>query len=181
MCTISKKSILTNKQLLNSMKKFFSLFFAITFLSIITTSCGGPDPVKFNDALVDYIDKAHKQGDKIEIALTKASETLNFSQITEDSKAAVDSINSYIQAVEKIEPAKGGETLKTNVIEYLNTLVTMVDSYKSLSVITDKTPEADVNKIFEEITKKEEVAQETFNKIEKEQRDFATKNNMELR
>ena len=163
------------------MKKFFTLFFTVAFFSIIATSCGGPDPVKFNDTLVSYIDKAHAQGDNLESVLTKASESFDFSSIAEDSKVAVDSINSYIQAVDKIEPAKGGETLKTNVIEYLNTLVTMVDSYKTLSGITDKTPEDEVNKIFDEITKKEDIAQKTFVNIEKEQRDFAAKNNMELR
>lgn len=163
------------------MKKFFTLFLTVAFLSVIATSCGGPDPIKFNDALVSYIDKAHAQGNNMESVIAEASTNLDFSAVAVDSQVAIDSINSYIQAVEKIEPAKGGETLKANVIEYLNTLVTMVDSYKILSPINEKTPEDEVTKIFDVITSKEDIAQNTFAKIEKEQKDFASKNNMELR
>lgn len=163
------------------MKKFFTLFLSVAFLSTILTSCGSPDPVKFNDELVEYINKSHLQEQKIEVEIANASQTADFSNITENSKAIVDSINTYIQAVEKLETAKGGDALKANVIEYLKSVIVMVDSYKSLKDINSDSSEEEVNKLFDVITSKEKNAEDLFMKIEQEQKTFAKQHDMELR
>lgn len=161
------------------MRIFLKLLPVVLCLAIFV-SCGGSDPVKFNDSLVGYINKTHEEEQKMENEIAYAAQTADFSNITENTQTVIDSINTYIKAVEQLDTPKDGEALKTNVIVYLKSVIVMVDSYKSLSSIDINSSDEKVTELFDVIVSKENKSKELFKKVEKEQKDFAKLNNIEL-
>lgn len=147
--------------------------------ALALTSCG-PDPVKFNDSIINYVEKSHDQTTSLEGKLQEAIEKDDYSIITESVPAAMDSLNQYKKAIESLETPKNGEEFKSKVVVYLNSLTAMVDSYKTLSGIKEDSSQEDIDKITQAITDKEDEVEKIFEEVQTVQVAYAKANNMKL-
>lgn len=156
-------------------------------LSLIFVACDKqPDPVVFNDSLVQYSNDADKYlndlGTKVEKKLErKDTSTLDQTQLLADIKVAKDSVLNVVDKVKAIPTPADGEDFKNATLAYLESLVSQLDIYNEQypKFSKDMTQE-EVSKIYDILNATDDKSIEKLKQMIKVQTEFAKKNNIQL-
>lgn len=165
------------------MKK--NILFLLSLLTIIISlsSCGGIDPVKYNDNLVSYSDIA---GDRIMGLNDKIDGIEDLENYTDSIKAlgenTIDSLKSDLNKISLMEPAKGSEDFKAATIAYMESLIsytkTLTEEY---SKVSEETSDEDYNNIDKLIDESFDTSMKKLEAMQAAQKSFAKANNFILK
>lgn len=157
------------------------LLFSFITLAILLTSCG-PDPVKYNDTLVDYSKKAIENYDLIAESLNEANESDDYSKMANISQAVVDSINMRIDAIKALETPSGAEDFQKAVVKYLEALTDVAKAYSGFTILDDENvTDEQVTGVVSTIEEKDKVLADLIQEVNDAQVAFAKAKNFELK
>lgn len=88
-------------------RKLFPLIVGIFVLA----SCGGPDPRKFNDAIVDMHDEVAQIQSDFDSKLQDAIETDSYGNLNIAADSALAKVDANIEKLKDIKVPKGGEKM----------------------------------------------------------------------
>lgn len=153
------------------MKKLLFSIFAVTLL---LTSCGGADPVKFNDTIVNEQMKlatyATEYGTKLGVAIATNSYA--------DMKVTTDSLNTRIDrsisVIKDLKTPSNGEKFKEAAITYF-------ESMKKIGTIGISSDSVDVEKVMADFQSIEAEVTKHENAFLEAQKEFAKDKNMQLK
>ncbi|SHF39607.1 hypothetical protein [Dysgonomonas macrotermitis] len=165
------------------MKKNLLLSFTLLIVALIVSSCGGVDPVKYNDKLVHYSEVADN---RILSLNSKIDAIEDLDEYTTTLKTlgttTVDSLKSDIEKIKTMELAKGSDEFQASTIAYIESLIayttTITDEYAK---ITDQTTEDEFNNIDKLIDASYDVSMAKLKDMQNAQKAFAKDNNFVLR
>lgn len=87
------------------------LLLPLLFVFFIETSCGGPDPGKFNDAVVDLNESVAQIQSNFDSKLQDAIDTYTFDSIPKAVDNAVTNIDANIAKLKQLKVPSGGEKM----------------------------------------------------------------------
>ncbi|MEN9919963.1 MAG: hypothetical protein RL662_2399 [Bacteroidota bacterium] len=156
-------------------------FFLLLVLPFLLTSCG-PDPLKYNDNLVDHIEDANSRAEKLNSEIEDILESGDFTKIKERTKVAVDSLNLDIEKINNLGRPSGAEEFHQATVEYIKSLVVNADVIGTqYSLLNDTISDAEFERISKPIEDTEKVSDEKFEKMIEAQKVFAKAKNFELK
>lgn len=165
------------------MKK--NLLFLFCLLTVILTlpSCGGVDPVKYNDNLVNYSSIADNRIIKLNDKLEAIEDLENY---TDSIKIlgvnTIDSLKSDLNKITILEPAKASEDFRAATIAYIESLITYTKTLtEEYSKVSEETSDEDFNNIDKLIDESYEASIKKSEEMQKSQKSFAKANNFILK
>lgn len=150
-------------------KVLFSLF----ALSLLIVSCGGPSPVKFNDALVKANTAIGDISATYQNDLTQAISSESFENIAVLTDSALAKIDTELEVVKALEAPKGGETFKDAALKSYESFRALVETGKKFSTLTKESTEEDFDKIEKEYGGQFDTYSKSFDELSKAQMDYA--------
>jgi len=160
------------------MKKVLFSLFAVM---VVMASCGGADPVKFNDALSKANTEISDVSTDYQNTIMKSMESGDFASITTQTDSALAKIDKEIDVVKALEVPKGGDAFKEAAIKAYESLREVVETGRKFSVLTAESTEEDIMKISTEYDKKIDGYSELFNDLVKAQADYAKEAGYQVR
>lgn len=156
------------------------LLFSLIATALVLVSCGGVDPVAFNDAIVKANTTITALGETYQNDITKSIESSDFSAIAAQTDSALAKINTEIDIVKSLEVPKGGDGFKEAAVKTYESLRDVVETGRKLSTLnTDSTEEA-ANSIMKEYDEKSSIYSKQFDELAKAQMDFAKEANYKV-
>lgn len=149
--------------------------------SVLLSSCGGADPVKYNDSLVNYHNEADGYvsdfNDKASNLLKEGKQ----SELPGYAKNTIENLKNCIGKVESLEKPKDSEAFHRAVIDYMNALVGSVDTMgREYSLVTDSTNEAGFDKLETIIGQSQKERAAKNEAVIEAQADFARKHDIKI-
>ncbi|MFV0418600.1 MAG: hypothetical protein ACK5KT_07725 [Dysgonomonas sp.] len=149
------------------------VLFSLLVLSLIIVSCGGPSPVKFNDALVKANTAIGNVGAAYQNDLSQAISSESFENIAVVTDSALAKIDAELEIVKALEAPKGGETFKAAALKSYESLRTVVETSRKFAVLTKESTQEDFDKIEKEYDEKFDEYSKSFDELAKAQMDYA--------
>ncbi|MBB4035962.1 copper chaperone CopZ/predicted small lipoprotein YifL [Dysgonomonas hofstadii] len=160
------------------MKKVLFSLFAVM---MVFASCGGPDPVKFNDALSKANTEITNVSTEYQDAIAKLIEDTNFSAITAQTDSALAKINKEIDIVKALEAPKGGDAFKEAAIKTYEGLRSVVETGKKFSSLTAESTDVDLENITNEYDAKIDEYSKLFDALVNAQAEYAKEAGYDVR
>lgn len=165
------------------MKKLSFLTTLVLGIVITLSSCGHVDPVKFNDNLVEYSNKADKRIEQFHNKINATDDLANYSDsIKAWGSVAIDSLNSDLTKIKALKMPKDGADFENATIAYVESLSayakTVTDEY---SKITENTTEKEYDNMDKVIEDSEKNCDTKLAEMQRVQKSYASANNMSLR
>ena len=153
------------------MKKVLLPVFAVLVFAL--TSCGGADPVKFNDALSKANTEIANVSTEYQNTIVKSMEANNFAAISAQTDSALAKIDKEIDIVKNLDAPKGGEAFKEAAIKAYESVRGFVETGRQFSTLTEESTQDDVMKISNEYDGKVNEYSKLFDELVKAQADYA--------
>ncbi|MDR2956038.1 MAG: hypothetical protein LBV43_13260 [Prevotella sp.] len=149
------------------------VLFSLLAVAIIMVSCGGADPVKFNDALVKANTVISEVSSNYDSELSDAINSEAFDKISTLTDSALVKIKAEIETVKNLDAPKGGEKFKETAIKTYESLSTLVETGKKFSTLTAESSEEQFDGINKEYTAKMEEYSKVFQELVDVQMEYA--------
>lgn len=165
------------------MKKNLLLLFSLLTITFALSSCGGVDPVKYNDKLIDNLNNADKRVQALNDKLDAIDDLENFTDSIKSLGAVtIDSLKSDIHKISLMEKAKGSEEFETSVIAYIESLITYTETITGeYAKVNEETSEEDFNDMSKKIDDSSEAVNKKMTQTQEIQKAFAKANNFILK
>ncbi|WP_029904664.1 hypothetical protein [Prevotella sp. 10(H)] len=160
------------------MKKITLSLLAVLF---VFASCGGPDAVKFNDAIA----KANATITQVSVSydsdLTSAVNTENYEAIAAKTDSALAKIDAEITIVKALDVPKGGADFKEAALKTYESLRGVVEAGKGFASLTKDSAPEDVSKLQETYQAKVDEYSKSFESLTAAQLEYAKEAGYEVR
>lgn len=165
------------------MKKNLLLLLSLLAITFALPSCGGVDPVKYNDKLIDNLNSADKRVLTLNDKLDAIDDLENFSDsIKSLGTVTIDSLKSDIHKISLMEKAKGSEKFEASVITYIESLITYTETITGeYAKVNEETSEEDFNDMSKKIDESYEAVNKRMTETQEIQKAFAKANNFILK
>lgn len=165
------------------MKKILLFLFCLLTVTITLSSCGGVDPVNYNDNLVNYSNIADSRIVKFNEKIDEIEDLDNFTDsIKVVGAITVDSLKADINKITALKQAKGSDDFKAATIAYVESLIdytkVLTEEY---SKITEETSDENFNKIEKLINESYEITIKKIEEMQNAQKAFAKTSNFVLK
>lgn len=161
------------------MKKVLFSLLAVMF---VMASCGGADPVKFNDAIVNEQKALTTAANNFGVELGKAMATQSFDGLNVASDSLVAKMDKSIETIKGLSTPSGGEKFKEAAIDAFEFQKKQILSIKDKA--TTITPESSVEDVNSFIQLCNDIMTEAKTKEEAliaTQKEFAKEKNIMIR
>lgn len=149
------------------------VLFSLLVLSLLIVSCGGPSPVKFNDALVQANTAIGDVSMTYQNDLTQAIDSESYESITAMTDSALAKIDAELEIVKVLEVPKGGDAFKAAALKSYESFRSLVETGKKFATLTKESTQEDFEKIETEYDGKFDEYSKTFDELSKAQLDYA--------
>ena len=149
----------------------------LLFIVLFTLSSCGPNPGKFNDNLIENLNKADREYTTFYALADQYSDNDNFIIVTEKGKVTIKEMEELIKQINKYNTPKEGDDFKNLTVEYIKNMVNSVKGFTQ----DEKLTKDQFDKALENMDKNEVKLNEIDNKIIEAQKSFASKRGFELK
>ncbi len=149
------------------------VLFSLLAVVLVLTSCGGVDPVKFNDAIANANVKIVTVSDAYQNELGKALEADDYEVIAIQTDSALAKIDAEIAIVKALEVPKGGEAFKDAAIKSYESLRAVVEAGKKFSTLTKESSEEEFSILEKEYDAKSTEYSNSFDALAIAQAEYA--------
>lgn len=150
-------------------------------LSLILTSCG-PDPIKYNDSLVDYYKIAQNRLTKFIDIASEDMDSGDFSNLKEHATTTTDSLKLDIDKINKLDKPSGSEEFHNSMISCMDALISYVNTIgDQYSQVTDSTTDKEFEDMDNAVNKSLEVSELKDKEMIEAQKKFAKLKKFDLK
>jgi len=156
------------------------LLFSLFALTLLLTSCG-PDPIKYNDTLVDILEKANADYESIDGMFSDLIDAEKYGELGTVSKTPIDSLNARIETIKNLELPSGAENFRDAVIKYVESLIGAAKAYDGFAIMEkDDVSTDEIQAVTDNLEKMQEEFDKTFVIVTETQKEFAKKKGFTL-
>lgn len=160
------------------MKKLYLLLLPL----FLTLSSCTTDPAKYNDEMVNYLNKTEKISTSFFDIVDNTKTNEDFAKLPEVAKAATDSLNTCLQQIDKLKKPSGAEKFNAACVNYIQATIEYInvtaDDYPKIIV-------ASTEEDYKQINLKSETAYQTLiaknDSVIVKQKEFAQAKKLDLK
>ncbi|MCO6563818.1 MAG: hypothetical protein J6581_00085 [Apibacter sp.] len=156
------------------MKRLRILFFFLWLFSLLSCNSG---PGKFNDNLMENLNKADREYATFYALVEQYPDTNDFVSVTKRGKVALEKMERLINEINQYEAPKEGKDLKNLCEEYIKNMIISIKGFTSV----EKLGKDQFEKAIENMDINEVQLNEIDRKIVEAQKSFANKRRFELK
>ena len=156
------------------------VLFSLLVVVFALTSCGGPNAIKFNDAIVKANNELGEVFTDYSREMGKLSNAEDFSKMVAISDTALAKLNEKLEIVKNLEAPKSGEEFKAAAIEMYEYCKVILETGKKFATLTEESSVDEYNKILKEFNDHLSSYDDLVRKTRKAQAKFAEENNFRV-
>lgn len=157
------------------------IFLPVLLSVILFSSCGGADPVAYNNNLAGYYKDSDGYMSEFYNTAKRLLKDNKLSELPQYAKSSVGNINGCIEKVENLNGPDDSEEYRKAMITYMEAQIAYIKTMsEGYSQLTDSTSEADFERIESAITRSAEDRMKKNDAVMEAHAAFALKHNLKI-